>query len=114
VGLSRACVENALTKRQLPNLVLGLFRRPTEEQAPENIGSLFLAGDEDTRARPGQAALAAPDGDAERQRGKPRQVPDAFRDELVERDRIAKAASARVRRGGEKAIVRGMATIDVW
>src|ERR1700687_2415253 len=38
---------------------------------------------------------------------------DALGDILVERDGVAKAAAARMRRGGEEAIVRGMSAIDV-
>jgi hypothetical protein len=40
-------------------------------------------------------------------------MPDALADVLVERDGVAEACAARMRCGGEKAIVRGMSAIHV-
>ena len=87
--------------------------RALKEHAAENIGGLFFARDEHAGAGPGQAAFACCDVDAQVERGETGEMADAFGDELVERDGIAKTAAARVRRGSEEADVGGMAAIDV-
>src|SRR5439155_7688393 len=51
--------------------------------------------------------------DTERERREPGEMPDALADVLVERDGVAEAAAARMRRGREEAIVRRMPAIHV-
>lgn len=46
--------------------------------------------------------------DPERQRRETRQVPDALRKLLVERNGVSEAGAARMRRAGEEAVVRRM------
>jgi hypothetical protein len=38
---------------------------------------------------------------------------DAFSDVLIERNRVAETSAARMRRGGEEAVIGGMAAIDI-
>ena len=58
-------------------------------------------------------ALAAHDVDAEGERGEAGEVADVLGDVLVERDGVAEAAAAGMRRGGEEADVGGVAAVDV-
>ena len=86
---------------------------PCKNIRRENVRRLFLARNQHARTGPRKTAQALLHVDAERERREPRQVADAFGDVLVERDGVAEAAAARMRRGGEEAVVRRMPAVHV-
>ena len=76
------------------------------------VRPLFLARDHHALTRPRKAAHALLHVHAQRERRKPREMPDALADVLVERNGIAKTGAARMRRGCEKTIVRRMSSTE--
>ena len=106
-------IEDATAELQLAHLVRLLRLGPLDEEMAEDFRSLLIARDEHAGAGPRKTAHALLDVDAEVQGREPRQMPDALGDVLVERDGVAEAAAARMRRGGEEAVVRRMPAVHV-
>ena len=86
---------------------------PARNSCRKTSEAFSSQGISDAGAGPGEAALALLDVDAEGERGEAGQVADPLGDVLVERDGVAEAAAARVRGGGEEAVVGGVAAVDV-
>jgi hypothetical protein len=104
-------VEDAPAGVELAHLRVDLLGRPLQEKLTKHARGAFLRRDRDAGARPGEAAGAGVD--AKSQRGEASEVADALRDELVQRDGVAKRAAGRMRRGGEEGNVGGVAAIHV-
>ena len=86
---------------------------PCRNMPLEDVRRLFLARNQHARSRSRKGCAALLDVDAERQRREAREMADAFGDVLVERDGVAEPAAARMRRGGEEAVVRRMPAVHV-
>ncbi len=81
---------------------------PCRKSWLEHPGRPALRRDRDARAGPRQAAAAV---DRQGERREPRQHPDPFGHELVERDRVPERAAGRVRGRGQEADVRRVAAV---
>src|SRR5207248_3355106 len=95
-------VEDALAQLQLTDLRLRLRLCALQKHSLEDVGGFFLAGDEDARTSPGEAAESLLHVHPEGERWEARQVTDALGDILVQRDGITKTAAARMRRRSEE------------
>ena len=111
LGLPGDRVQDAPPSVELADLRVDLRRAPLQEQLLEHPARFVLRRNRHARAGPRQAARAPVD--RQRQRREPRQHPDPLGDVLVERNRVAERAAARMRRRGQEADVRRMAAIHV-
>src|SRR5439155_3755369 len=113
LGLPGHRVEDALARLQLAHLRRGLGLGPLQKHPAENVRRLFFARNHHARSRPRKAAHALLHVHTQCERRKPREMPDALADVLVERDGVAETGAARMWRGREKAVVRRMPAVHV-
>ena len=106
-------VHNTLTDGEPAHLRGDLRRRAGDKETPEDLAWLILGRDHYPATRPGEAVLPLLNVDPHREGGETGQVADPLRRKLIERDRVAESAAARVRRTGQEAVVRRMAGVDV-
>ena len=112
-GLIGDGIHDALAKREPTRLGLHLFLRAGYEHFAEHRGGLLFRWNQHASARPGKAALPLRNVHTQGQRRKPRLIPQALGRILVERNRVAKTAVARMGSGGQEAVVRRMPGVHV-
>ena len=110
-GLSGDGVEDAAAGIEFANLRVDLGRASLQEHLLEHSRGFVFGRDGDAGAGPGEAAGASVDGEGER--WETGEDSDLFGDVLIEGNRIAEGAAARVRGGGKEADVGGMSAIDI-
>ena len=112
-GLAAHGVQDALAELETALLRPHFGLGAAHEHLPEDLGGAFFGRDHHAAGGPGKTAGAAGAVHAEGHRREAREVADALGHELVEGDRIAEAAAARMRSRGQEAVVGRVAAIDI-
>ena len=109
----RQSVEDASSFFQFVNAALDGRLTFLHKHALEQSRWAVFRRQEDSVARPRQAAVCFVDIHAEIKRREPRLLPETFGRELIERDRVAKTAARWIFGGSEKTVLRRMSTNNV-
>ena len=112
-GLAAHGVQDALAELETAFLRLHFGLGAAHEHLAEDLGGALFGRDHHAAGGPGKTAGAPRAIDAEGHRREAREVADALGHELVEGDRVAETAAARMRSRGQEAVVGRVTAVDV-